>query len=241
MTRQRTIIYGDIHGCLEEFKRLREELNITPTDREILVGDLLDRGPHSNAVVTYARENSLELVMGNHEYKYLRYKKHDKAFHETGKKNPMSFNDEKQSIYENLSEDDFEYLDAAPFFIKIDNTTVLHAGITNNIDLSHATKKELESLTRIRLLDENQKTLALGQNPYGSAFWSEWYDGNQGVIVYGHEAFNNVKIDKFSFGIDTGCVYGDKLTALVIFDTKEPMFNYDIIQVRAKLCYSLKK
>ena len=237
----RTIIYGDIHGCLDEFKRLRKELNLTPQDREIVVGDLLDRGPYSNEVVRYARENALELIMGNHEYKYLRYKKHEENEKETGKKNPMQFNEEKQKIYNNLSEEDFAYLNAAPFFIKIDNTTILHAGVTNKIVLEEASKKGLEALTRIRDLDVNEKMLALGQTPFGSQHWSEWYDGNQGVIVYGHEAFDNVKINNYSFGIDTGCVYGKKLTALVIFDTKDPMYNYDIVQVSAKLCYSLQK
>ena len=36
----RVIIYGDIHGCFDEFKMLRDELLITPKDTEILVGDL---------------------------------------------------------------------------------------------------------------------------------------------------------------------------------------------------------
>jgi len=237
----RTIIYGDIHGCLDEFLTLREELNITPEDREILVGDLVDRGPTSNAVVKYARENNLELVLGNHEYKFIRYKKHDDAFKETGKKNPMNFNDDKLNIYQNLSNEDMEYLNAAPYFIKIDNLTILHGGITNDIVLEKASKKELESLLRTRELNAEQKTLALGQTAFGSRFWSEWYDGNQGVVVYGHEVFSKIKIDKYSFGIDTGCVYGGHLTALIIFDTKEPMLNYDIVQVRAKQEYAVKK
>jgi hypothetical protein len=50
-----------------------------------------------------------------------------------------------------------------------------------------------------------------------------------------------VKIDKYSFGVDTGRVYGNKLTALVIYDTKEPMLNYDIVQVNAFAEYALKK
>ena len=229
----RTIIYGDIHGCLEEFVNLRKELNIQENDREISVGDLLDRGPFSNEVLKYVRENKIEIVLGNHEYKYLRYKKYDEKFQETGKKNPMSFDDEKLKIYENLSFEDFDYIKQAPFFIKIDNLTVLHAGITNKIELDNASKKELESITRIRELDANQKTLALGQSAFGSRFWSEWYDGKEGIIVYGHEVFNKVKIDKYSFGIDTGCVYGKKLSALIIYDTKEPMLSYDIVQVSA--------
>jgi len=237
----RTIIYGDVHGCLDEWKTLRHELNVTSDDREISVGDLLDRGPYSNATLTYARENSIELIMGNHEYKYLRFNKHEENKKHSGKKNPMMFNDEKLSIYENISDADMAYIESAPFFIKIDNLTLLHAGITNKIELNCATKKELESLTRIRELDANQKTLALGQEAFGSRFWSEFYDGSEGIIVYGHEAMSKVKKDRFSFGIDTGCVYGDKLTALIIYDTKEPLLNYNIVQVSAQKEYSPKK
>lgn len=237
----RTIIYGDIHGCLDEFKTLRSELNLTNDDREISVGDLLDRGPLSNATLTYARENNVELVLGNHEYKYLRYANHEATFKASGKKNPMTLNDEKMEIYNSLSTEDIEYIQAAPFFIKINNLTILHAGITNKIELLNAKKKELESLTRIRQLDENQKTLALGQTSFNSRFWSEFYDGGEGIIVYGHEAFNKVKIDKHSFGIDTGCVYGNCLTALVIEDTKDPMYSYDVVQVSAFEKYSSNK
>ena len=237
----RTIIYGDIHGCLEEFKTLRSELGIRDEDREISVGDLLDRGTSSNATLTYARENGVELVLGNHEYKYLRFNAHEEKSKLTGKKNPMSFDEEKLNIYENLSQEDMDYIQTAPFFIKIDNLTVVHAGITNKIELSNANKKELESLTRIRDLDVNEKTLALGQTSFGCAPWSEFYDGGEGIIVYGHEARTKVKIDKYSIGIDTGCVYGNLLTALVINDTKEPMLNYDIVQVRAKEVYSTNK
>lgn len=237
----RVIIYGDVHGCLEEFKELRKELQITSYDREISVGDFLDRGPYSNESLTYARETGVELVLGNHEYRYLRYKKHEEKSIETGRANPMSMNDEKMDIYNRLSEEDFEYIEQAAFFIKIDNLTIVHAGITNKIELSNASKKELESLTRIRDLDANQKMLTLGETPFGSCHWSEFYEGGEGVIVYGHEAMSKVKIDRYSFGIDTGCVYGNKLTALIIHDTKNPMLGYDILQVSAKEVYSKNK
>jgi predicted phosphodiesterase len=237
----RTIIYGDVHGCLEELKTLREELDIVDGDTEILVGDILDRGPFSNETLTYARQEKLRLVLGNHERKYVRYKKHDERSKATGKRNPMRFNESKLFIYENMSEENTRYLEEAPFFIKIDNVTVLHAGITNKIDLQSAKQKDLESLLMIRTLDENQKILRLGQTTWNARFWSEWYNGDQGIIVYGHEAFDKVKIDKYSFGVDTGRVYGNKLTALVIYDTKEPMLNYDIVQVNAFAEYALKK
>jgi len=237
----RTIIYGDVHGCLDELKLLRKELDITSKDREISVGDILDRGPYSNESLRYIMNEGIELVMGNHEYKYVRYKKHEEAYKQRGKKNPMTLNDEKFTIYKNISNEEFSFLQQAPFFIKIDNVTILHAGITNEIQLENATKKELESLTRTRRVSKNEKTLALGQDEFGSSFWSEVYDGKEGVIVYGHEVFSKVKIDRYAFGIDTGCVYGGKLTALIIYDTQNPTLSYDIASVAALEVYSQKK
>lgn len=234
----RTIIYGDIHGCLDEFQTLRSELNLKKDDREISVGDLLDRGPMSNEVLSYARENNIELVLGNHEYKYIRYQRHQEAFVQSGKANPMHFNDDKMNIFKNISAEDMAYLEAAPFYKKIDKLTILHAGITNKIDLNTAQEKELKAVTMIRTLDEEYKPLVYGQTAWNSSFWSEIYDGNQGVIVYGHEAHPKVKIDRHAIGIDTGCVYGNKLTALVIYDTKAPMLSYDIVQVNAKMTYA---
>jgi bis(5'-nucleosyl)-tetraphosphatase (symmetrical) len=117
--------------------------------------------------------------------------------------------------------------------MKIDNLTLVHAGLTNKINLDTAKKKDLERTLWIRTLDENQKTLSLNDDTATAKFWSEYYDGNQGIVVYGHQPFNEVKVDKYSIGIDTGCVYGNKLTALIISDTKAPMQNYKIIDIQS--------
>ena len=231
MQKNRVIIYGDLHGCLDEFVALREKVQPSANDREIVIGDILDRGPYSNELFQYVRENGIESILGNHEYKYLRYKKHEDNAIKTSKKNPMTFGDKKLEIFNRFTTEDFEYLESLPFYIKIDNLTLIHAGLTNKIDLDTAKKKELEKVLWIRALDENQKTLSLNDDNPTSKFWSEYYDGNQGIVVYGHEPFKEVKIDEFSFGIDTGCVYGNKLTALIVSDTKEPMKNYEIVDV----------
>jgi len=230
----KTIIYGDLHGCLEEFKELRVKVNPSKTEREIVIGDILDKGSHSNELLKYIREHSIESILGNHEYKYLRYKKHHDHYLKTSKKPPMTFNDEQLQIFNNLTSEDFEFLEALPFFKKIDNLTLIHAGLTNKIELDSAKKKELQKILWIRTLDDNQKTLSLSDDTVNAKYWSEYYDGNQGIVVYGHEAFQEVKIDEFSFGIDTGCVYGNKLTALIIADTKKPKQSYTIIDVQSK-------
>ncbi len=229
------IIYGDLHGCLAEFKALRAKVNPSSTDREIIVGDIIDRGPKSNELFCYVRENNIESLLGNHEYKYLRYKKHNDKFLETGKKIPMELSEEKLAVFNGFVSEDLEYLEKFPYFIKIDNLTIVHAGVTNNINLDTAKKKDLEKLLWIRYLKDDNIPLSLGKEDETSKFWSEYYDGSEGFIVYGHEPFKEARVDKYSLGIDTGCVYGNKLSACVISDAKDPKNNYEIIQIDSKV------
>jgi len=237
--KNKIIIYGDLHGCLDEFKLLRAKVNPTQDDKEIIIGDILDRGLYSNELLKYVREHNISSILGNHEYKYLRYKKHFDIYNKTKKEIPIKLDDEQKKIFDNLSSEDFDYLESLPFFIKIDNLTLLHAGITNNINLETAKKKDLEKILWIRTLNENQKILSLYDDNTTSKLWSEYYDGNQGTIIYGHNVFDKIKIDKYSIGIDTGCIYGNKLTALIISNTINPMQNYKIIEQKANKVYSI--
>jgi bis(5'-nucleosyl)-tetraphosphatase (symmetrical) len=43
----RTIIIGDVHGCLDELKALINQLELTPSDRLFFIGDLINKGPNS--------------------------------------------------------------------------------------------------------------------------------------------------------------------------------------------------
>ena len=47
----RTIIIGDIHGCIRPFSALLDAVDLdVGSDTLVLLGDLLDRGPDSRAV-----------------------------------------------------------------------------------------------------------------------------------------------------------------------------------------------
>lgn len=43
MISTRTIFIGDIHGCLEELEDLIARLSVTPQDRVIILGDLINK------------------------------------------------------------------------------------------------------------------------------------------------------------------------------------------------------
>jgi protein phosphatase len=56
---------------------------------------------------------------------------------------------------------------------------------------------------------------------------------NSATIVYGHQPYREVRIENKTYGIDTGCVFGGKLTAL-----RYP--EMEIVQVPARQNYSNK-
>lgn len=73
----RTIVLGDIHGCLDEFRELVQRLDVQSSDHVLLAGDLMDRGPDPVGCVQFARESRFLSVLGNHEERHLRWRRHN--------------------------------------------------------------------------------------------------------------------------------------------------------------------
>lgn len=220
------IVYGDIHGCLDTFIKLRDFIKPKEDVYEICVGDFLTRGPKSIETLRYLRNNGIFSVKGNHEDKIIRYIEHSKLNYP----NPITLNDDEKNIIESLNSEDISYLMSLPIFKKIRNVTIVHAGLMNNMNLDNLSKDEVKKIIRLRYLNPEGKFIPYGQENESSVFWAEQYDGNQGFIVYGHQNFDDVRIDPYSLGIDTGCIYGNKLTASVFNDTET--LNYEIVQVK---------
>ena len=218
------VIYGDIHGCLEELEEIRKL--IPKNSFEISVGDILDKGPYSVETLRYVKKNKIFAVMGNHEYKHIR-----KYWGRN-----VKLDEDQQKVYPKLEKEDFEFIESMPFFLKLNHLTILHAGITNWIRLNNPKLNIMTLLMFLRDVDENDKFLPLNHNNPNAKYWADVYNGHEGFVVYGHNPFREIKKNKFSTGIDTGCVYGNKLTALIIKDTLKPQ-NYEIIQVNAKKEY----
>lgn len=230
---KRTIIIGDIHGCIDEFNEL---LNILSYDKEedrlILLGDLIDRGPDSVAVVKKARELQLECVMGNHEHKFLKW------YISQGTKVDVY---DKHPHYTQFTDEDVNYIFRMSNYIKLPehNIVVVHAGMRSKVPLINQAK---EDLLYIRYIDSNQNLLSLKKiNKLGKAamdarFWTDFWTGPESII-YGHNvhSYQDPLIEEVApgvmcYGLDTGCCFGGKLTALIV-ETKE------IVQVQAKRPY----
>jgi len=230
---KRTIIVSDIHGCIDEFDELVKTLSYNKeTDRLILLGDLIDRGPDSVAVVRRAREMDLECVMGNHEHKFLKW------FKSFGSRGDVY---DVKSHYTQFSEDDINYIARMDSYIHIpeQKTIIVHAGLKPGVPLQNQTKDDLYYLrdtTSDRKFISLKKISRLGKEATGAHFWTEFWYGPESV-VYGHNvhSFEDPLIEEVSpgvtcYGLDTGCCFGGRLTALVL-ETKE------IVQIQAKRTY----
>jgi len=64
-------VVGDIHGCAHELEELLERLALAPDDRLVCVGDLLHRGPDACGVMDLLLEAGAMFVLGNHEHAVL--------------------------------------------------------------------------------------------------------------------------------------------------------------------------
>lgn len=229
--KNRTIVVGDIHGCIDEFNELIKTISYNKnSDRLILLGDLVDRGPDSVAVVRKAREMDLECVMGNHEYKFLKWHK------SVGSKADVY---DKLNYYSQLSEEDIDYMWRMPTYIKLDDVIIVHAGLKPGIALSAQSK---DDLMYIRYTDTDRKFISLkkiaklGKEETGARFWTEFWSGPESV-VYGHNVHSmtdplieEVAPGVICYGLDTGCCFGGRLSAMIL-ESKE------IIQIQAKRTY----
>ena len=221
------IVYGDIHGCYYNFTSLRKKINPKKNDIEVCVGDIITKGEDSIKVLKYLQKSNIKSVLGNHEDKLVRYLEHEN----NEKKNPIVLDNDEKKIIENLDSKDIEYLKNMPLFLQFKDITILHGGIQNHQNLNNLTKKEKSKLLRMRYLDSEDNFITYGKENKDSIFWADVYDGSHGFIVYGHQWFKEVKQSAFALGIDTGCVYGNRLSA-VVFDNYN-IENFKIISVKA--------
>ena len=219
------VIYGDIHGCLEEWEELRRL--IPKNSFEICIGDILDKGPYPVEALRYAQKNKIFSIMGNHEYKHLR-----KWW---GRK--VILDEDQKKVYPQLKKEDFEFIESMPFYLKLNHLTILHAGISNRLYLNNPKLNLLTLLLFMRDVDEEGKFLPLNHNNPNATFWADVYNGHEGFVVYGHTPFKEPYINRISIGIDTGCVYGNKLTAVIIPNTLKP-WELEIVQVNARQKYA---
>lgn len=61
-------VMSDVHGCMDEFKKMLEKIHFSDNDMLYIIGDVVDRGPRPIELLQYImKHKNMELLMGNHE------------------------------------------------------------------------------------------------------------------------------------------------------------------------------
>lgn len=201
MKKQRTIIIGDVHGCLAELENLLKKVDYRPQkDQLIFVGDLINKGPHSLEVLQKVLNLQAEVIMGNHEFGFLQHLK-------DGSYPLKEFFHLKEQMGKHLK---FwkNWLTQRPVYIEKEHFLVVHAGLAPN---QHPAQTSPRILMNIRTWDGTGENL---NNPKDPA----WFDLHKPskLVVFGHWAKQGLVLKKNIIGLDTGCVYGNKLSALLL-------------------------
>jgi len=228
----RTIIIGDVHGCLHELKQLLDVIQPVCDDRLCFLGDLVDRGHDSIGVVRLVRKllaahPGSVCIMGNHEEKALRYR-------DRGRSLPV--------WSDKASAEDWAFLAGLPLIHRLPeyDAVLVHGGFFpaffNSygrlgevpVDWRTANGKHAERLRRflrIRRVNDKGNMVSLLQTKATDQRWAELYDGREGFAFYGHDAVINPAkpvLDKHAMNLDTGCCYGGRLSAAVLTPGVKP-------------------
>jgi len=189
-----TYVIGDIHGCLDPLRRLFKRIAPRPNDEIVFVGDYIDRGPQSREVVDYLLGLPYRgiFLMGNHEKMLLDFldgKDEDLYLVNGGSATLQSYGGDASGIppaHLNF------FRNLRPMYETPDYLFV-HAGIRPAVALE---EQELDDLVWIR----QEFFYYVGRFPK--------------TVVFGHTPLRQVLLEDDRIGIDTGCVYGGKLTCL---------------------------
>jgi len=202
----RVIAIGDVHGCLDELQMLLRRCDYQPGDLVVFLGDLVSKGPDSLSVVQMAREIGAIGVRGNHDFEVIRWHQAMKSGAD-----PPVIGSEHFHIASGLSKEDLKWMYSLPWYISSKELGALfvHAGFVSGIRLSKQNPRLMMNMRSI-LPDGTVTSKFFNNWP-----WARLWDGPQ-TVLFGHDADRGLQQYEHAIGLDTGCVYGGRLTACIL-------------------------
>jgi serine/threonine protein phosphatase 1 len=205
-------VIGDIHGCVRELACLIARLPLERQDQLVFLGDYIDRGPDSRGVVSYLldlqKESSYDVVFlkGNHEDMLLSYlglagQHGEMFFYNGGQATLVSYglsskDLSSQAVLASMPAGHIEFYQGLKSYCTVGPYLCVHAGIHPQKSLQEQTEAEL-------LWIRNKFIYSSHALPY--------------TILFGHTPQTDVLYDlPYKIGLDTGLVYGNKLSCLEI-------------------------
>jgi bis(5'-nucleosyl)-tetraphosphatase (symmetrical) len=220
----RRIFIGDIQGCSNELERLLDRLGPGNGDRLYCVGDLVNRGPDSAAVLRRLRALGARSVLGNHDLHLLRLAAGSTPGTTAGELDCVLAAPDRAEL--------LDWLRQQPILLHDDDVVLVHAGLHPSwSDITSVAAAlngrvaayvagcgddDIDFATQVRYCDANGRRPMRDDPPPGTPFapWDRWYRGRN-TVVFGHWSRRGLVCETRRRGLDTGCVYGGRLTAWV--------------------------
>lgn len=237
-------LIGDVHGCYVELCELLAKLGyqiteapadesnygiqvIPPKGRQVIfLGDLVDRGPASVAVLKLAMSmvnaGHAICVPGNHDMKLLRWLKGKNVAMTHGIEGTIAELEQEPASFK-VELRDFLYKLVSHFVLDRGRLVVCHAGLKEKMQ-----GRASGAVRSFCLFGESTGEI----DEYGLPVrynWAKDYRG-EAKVVYGHTPIPKAEWLNKTINLDTGCVFGGSLTAM-----RYP--EEDLVSVVAKEVY----
>lgn len=237
----RDFVVGDLHGCFAQLRTELEARHFDPQrDRLFAVGDLVDRGPQSDSVLETVEQYGIKSVKGNHEDVIVRW--------HAGEEQALSLlGNGADWLLDRADERDWvkaiaAYMASLPYLIEIETehglVGIVHADspvsdwnrLVADIERERADgktrRKAIWSRTRWKaqqphpspsrntlrsLLDKARHSVRGEAHVVGRI-------ENVTAVIVGHTPVSAVTAKDNVINIDTGAVYGGKLTIMDLAD-----------------------
>ncbi|MBE3560390.1 MAG: polynucleotide kinase-phosphatase [Ktedonobacteraceae bacterium] len=220
-------IIGDVHGCFDELCELLQLLDYQVTGthehgstgyqvshpqgrRVIFLGDLVDRGPNSPEVLRLVMDMTASgmalCIPGNHDMKLLRKLNGRNITMTHGivetlqqlQKEPLEFIERVKTFLDGL---------ISHYVLDEGRLVVAHAGLKEHMQGRVSRAVRDFTLYGETTGESDEFGLPIRHN------WAADYCGSA-MVVYGHTPVPRTEWLNKTINIDTGCVFGGKLTAL---------------------------
>ncbi|TVY14454.1 putative metallophosphoesterase [Lachnellula arida] len=224
----RLVIVGDVHGMKESLVQLLEKVGYKEKlDHLILAGDIISKGPDSAGVVDLARELDATVPAD----------KVEDALEEVS----FSHGDYKdRKLVKDLGQKRIKWLKQCPVILRVGKlgdmgeVVVVHAGLVPGVELE---KQDPTMVMNMRTIEHGVPSDEREGHGWMKV-WNEFQKHHlskhkRSTVIYGHDSKRGLQMEKYSMGIDTGCLKGGKLSAIVI-EGGQSDHKHKLVQVDCK-------